>query len=339
MPTKTHHPGPSMQSRYCGLGSNCGSNQNALGHSASNDASSRHRSGFGWQAGYFYSVVSCLRWKLLHVMCKLSCCTGGFWWRPAYWVLLFSTQVFVLCFLEVSCLSVNMYTSVSFVTQDNECFDADRWRHHPTDNSRSVWTRITNGRLPRLRFLLWPTTSPRGNTRKTRGRTMRSTLFLLHLFSHFFRGVAALSVAPLTRSGCGVGLVHLALCVFGTELLKIVVRETIETNMCAWKTVGGVRNYHVNNLTQAVGKLLKTRGGSNHGKIILESLALTAPLHLSSVCTSRNKYVKNTRTDRWEVSGSQGSAQECFAVSDSASLCHFGLWFTAEEKMRQNISL
>lgn len=132
MPTKTHHPGPPMQSRYCGLGSNCGSNLNALGHSASNDASSCHRSGFGWQAGYFYSVVSCLRWKLLHVMCKLSCCNRGFWWRPAYWVFLFSTQVFVLCFQEVSCLSVNMYTSVSFVTQDNECFDADRWRHHPT---------------------------------------------------------------------------------------------------------------------------------------------------------------------------------------------------------------
>lgn len=28
----------------------------------------------------------------------------------------------------------------------------------------------------------------------------------------------------------------------------------------AWKTVGGVRNYHVNNLTQAVGKLLKPGG-------------------------------------------------------------------------------
>lgn len=89
----------------------------------------------------------------------------------------------------------------------------------------------TNDMLPWLLFLLLPTTSPRGNTRKMRGQTPCTALFLLHLFSHFFRGVAALSVAPLTRSGCGVGLVHLALCVFGTELLKIVVRETAETNI------------------------------------------------------------------------------------------------------------
>lgn len=272
-------------------------------------------------------------------MCKLSCCNRGFWWRPAYWVLLFSTQVFVLCFLKVSCLSVNMYTSVSFVTQDNECFDADRWRHHPTDNSRSVWTRITNGRLPRLRFLLLPTTSPRGNTRKTRGRTLCTALFLLHLFSHFFRGVAALSVAPLTRSGCGVDLVHLALCVFGTELLKIVVRETSETNIVRERRWGEWGTTTLITLSKRWVNCWNRRGGSNHGKIILESLVLTAPLHLSSVSTSWNKYVKNTRTDRWEVSGSRGSAQECFAVSDSASLCHFGLWFTAEEKMRENISL
>lgn len=197
----------------------------------------------------------------------------------------------------------------------------------------------TNNRLPWLRFLLLPTTSPRGNTRKTRGRTLCAALFLLHLFSHFFRGVAALSVAPLTRSGCGVGLVHLALSAFGTELLKIVVRETAKTNIMRERRWGEWGTTTLITLPTRWGNCWNQRGKHNHGKIILESSALTVPVHLSSVCTSWKNYVKNTRTDRWEVPGSQGSVQECFAVSDSASLCHFGLWFTAEEKMRENISL
>lgn len=76
---------------------------------------------------------------------------------------------------------------------------------------------------------------PVDNVRENRGRTPSIALFLSHLFFHFFRGVAALSTAPLTRSGCGVGLIHLALCVCLEQnwLLKIVVRETAETSiMC-----------------------------------------------------------------------------------------------------------
>lgn len=192
---------------------------------------------------------------------------------------------------------------------------------------------------PWLQFLLLPTTTPRGNTRNTWGRTLCAALFLLYLFSHFFRGVAVLSVALLTRSGCGVGLVHLALCVFGTELLKIVVIETAETNIMRERRWGKWGTTTLITLPMRWGNCWNQRGKHNHGKIILESSAQTVPLHLFSVCTSWNKYVKNTRTDRWEVPGSWGSAQECFAVSDSASLCHFGLWFTAEEKMRENISL
>lgn len=114
---------------------------------ASNDTCSHHRCVGLW-------------WKVLQVMYKLSCVKRSFCWQTAYWHFLFS--VFVLCFMDVSCFSINMYTWVSFDTQDNECFDVDQWRHHQTDDSRSVWTH-TNERLPWLCFFLLPITSPRGN--------------------------------------------------------------------------------------------------------------------------------------------------------------------------------
>lgn len=120
--------------------------------------------------------------------------------------------------------------------------------------------------MPCLRFLLLPTTSPRGNTRKTRGRTLCAALFLLHLFSHFFRGVAALFVAPLTRSGCGVGLVHLALSAFGTELLKIVVRETAKTNIMCVRRWGEWGTTTLITLPTRWGNCWNQRGKHNHGK-------------------------------------------------------------------------
>lgn len=78
----------------------------------------------------------------------------------------------------------------------------------------------------------WTTVS-QDNMREAKGRTPSTALFLSHLFLNFFGGVAVLYTAPLTRSGCGVGLIHLALCVCleQTWLLKIVVRETTETSL------------------------------------------------------------------------------------------------------------
>lgn len=156
-----------------------------------------------------------------------------------------------------------------------------------------------NQRLPWLWFLLLPTTSPRGNSR---GRILCAALFLLHLFSHFFRGVAVLSVAPLTRSGCGVGLVHLALCVFGTELLKIDVRETAETSIMCERRWGEWGTTTLITLPTRWGNCWNQRGKHNHGKIILESSELTVfPPSVLSVYFLKQVCQKHTN---WQMRSS-----------------------------------
>lgn len=138
-------------------------------------------------------------------------------------------------------LTVIMWTDEDIIESDSNCVDVSKC----ASVCAHTCCRMSDCRDSDLKGFLkaaWPrnreakqqwTTGPRDNVRETRGRNPSTALFLSHLFFQFFWGVAALSTAPLTRSGCGVGLIHLALCVCleQTWLLKIVVREAAETSI------------------------------------------------------------------------------------------------------------
>lgn len=161
-----------------------------------------------------------------------------------------------VCFLQPCIYQSNWLTRCRlFIT-------LDRWRHH--------WIRqqvcepikvcacfcphmLQSERLPWLGSRGSPPggeTGPQDNVRETRGRTQSTALFLSHLFFQSFRGVAALSTATLTRSGCGVGLIHLALCVCleQTSVIENSCKRSCWNQHCVWERVGKRKNYQNNSL-------------------------------------------------------------------------------------------
>lgn len=116
-----------------------------------------------------------------------------------------------------------------------------------------------------------PWSRPRDNVRETRGRIGSTALFLSRLFFHFFGGVAALSAALLTRSGCGVGLIQLALCVcvFGADSVienSCKRRETILKTALCGRESGEERNYQNNSLPNLSTVIIPIRQWANCSK-------------------------------------------------------------------------
>lgn len=146
------HSGRAMQSRWWRSASAWGANLDdrvvgrsaisLLGErpSASNDAYRRHRRvGFDERHDSLTALCHVYDEQFYMARANLHAVIGTFLNKQPIEFFFFGMRV-VLCFLDVSCCSVNMYTWVSFVTQDNECFDVDRWTHHQIDNGGSVWT-------------------------------------------------------------------------------------------------------------------------------------------------------------------------------------------------------